>query len=419
MSISETPFSGDVVLAAEIVQAIDPYGDIFDDNDSTPDSISDNDAGGAVDSPSDDTRSGDGTGTPGDEIAATDEDDHDPEKITITQAIALTIEKKDAICGENGSADITVSGGTAPYTFQWSDGFSLEDRESLEAGNYSVSVTDANGFTGVGELTILAPAPVELIISESCERTAAGADAVLDYTITGGAAPYDIKVTDAEGQTISADISGDTPEWNSLGEGQYDIVVVDADGCSTGQSFVICAYTCLLDGELVSLTNVTCNGSDDGSITITASTNDGAEPISYTWLKGDGTVLEGQTTETVTGLTAGAYEVQLEDVNGCALELTFEIDEPQPLVFIDCNAEDVTTTGGSNGTATVVVEGGVAPYTYLWSNDQTTNPALDLEAGNYEVTITDGNGCETSGSCDVQHSCLQLERRRFKWCISN
>jgi len=393
---------GDLVLLAEVASATETNGTLAEDIDSTPDMDPFNDAGGALDTPSDDTRSGDGSGTPGDTLASGDEDDHDPEEVTISAPIEVSIIKEDAICGENGSASIEVIGGTAPYTYQWSDGFALGDRSDLPSGNYSVSVTDSNGFTGVGELTILAPPPVDLVITETCERTTGGSDAVLDYSVSGGAPPYSIEVTDGSGVMVSPDVAGALPEWNSLNEGQYDITISDSDDCVTTQSFVICPYTCLLDGELVSLTNVTCNGGSDGEITISATTNPGADPISYVWLRGDGTELTDQTTATASGLLSGAYEVQLEDANGCTLELTFEISEPAPLVFIDCNAEDVTTTGGNDGTATAVVEGGTSPYSYVWSDGQTVNPAINLDEGSYNVTITDGNGCETSGICDVQ-----------------
>jgi len=307
-----------------------------------------------------------------------------------------------ANCGDLGAALINVTGGASPYSFVWSDGFSQEDRMDLNPGSYSVLVSDAIGCEGSLEFTITGSQPIGLVITETCEQSAAGGDAVLDFSVSGGNLPYTITVTDQNGNAIPPDQNGALPEWSTLSEGQYTIDVEDADNCSTSQSFIICPYTCLLEAEVVSTTNVSCNGDSNGSITISSSTNPGAEPINYTWLSGDGTVLMGQDTEIATGLSAGAYEVLLEDINGCTLEVTAQITEPSSLSFINCNAEDVTTTGGSDGIATVVVEGGTSPYSYVWSDGQTINPAINLGEGSYDVTITDTNGCETSGICDVQ-----------------
>jgi len=308
----------------------------------------------------------------------------------------------DATCGESGSALININGGIEPYEISWSDGFSLEDRPNIEAGNYSVTITDAVDCTSSLEVTILGSATLELSITETCELTVDGDDAILDYNLSGGNEPYTIEVVDAIGNIVNPDQSVTLPIWNTLSEGQYQITVTDVDDCSTTQSFVICPYSCQLEGMLEEAINVTCNGGNNGSITISASTNQGADPITYVWLSGDGNIIEGETQPTISNITAGTYEVQLEDINGCTEELVFEITEPPAFVFVDCNSEDVTTTEGMDGTATIIVNGGVAPYTYLWSDGQTSNPAINLFAGTYDVTIMDANGCEVIATCTVQ-----------------
>jgi len=258
--------------------------------------------------------------------------------VNVGGAINVTFEDGfpiQANCGNLGAASISATGGIPPYTFLWSDGFSQEDRTDLAVGSYSLIATDAFGCEGSLEFTITGSQPLELTITETCERSAIGSDAVLDYAVNGGNEPFTITVTDENGNTVPSDQMGILPEWNTLAEGQYTINVEDIDGCTTSQSFIICPYTCLLEGEVISTTNVTCNGDSNGSITVEASTNPGAEPISYVWLRGDGTVLIGQTTETATNLSAGAYEVQLEDANGCTIEVTAQVSEPPTLVFIN------------------------------------------------------------------------------------
>jgi len=324
---------------------------------------------------------------------------------TIGGNIGVTFEANsptNATCGQAGVALIEISGGVEPYQISWSDGFSLEDRPNIEAGNYSVNVTDALGCTGSLEVTILGSATLELAITETCELTVVGADAVLDYTVSGGNEPYTIEVVDAIGGIVTPNQSGILPVWNTLSEGQYNLTVSDIDGCTTNQSFVICPYSCQLEGVLQEVVNVNCNGSSNGSITISATTNQGAEPITYVWLSGNGSIIDGETLPSINNISAGTYEVRLEDANGCTDELIFEITEPPAFVFVDCNSQDISTTAGMDGTATVIVDGGVAPYTYLWSNGQTTNPAINLSAGIYDLTITDANGCELQSNCTVQ-----------------
>jgi len=266
----------------------------------------------------------------------------------------------------------------------------------------SVTITDAVNCTSSLEVTILGSATLDLAITETCELTVTGGDATLDYNLRGGNESYTIEVLDAGGNMVSPDQPGALPVWNTLSEGQYQITVTDADGCNTTQSFVICPYSCQLEGMLEEVINVSCNGGNDGSITISATTNPGADPITYVWLSGDGNIIEGETQPTISNISSGTYEVQLEDINGCTEELVFEVTEPPAFVFVDCNSEDVTTTAGTDGTATVIVNGGVAPYTYMWSDGQTSNPAIDLEAGTYDVTVTDANGCEVMATCTVQ-----------------
>jgi len=85
-----------------------------------------------------------------------------------------------ANCGELGSASISVTSGISPYTFLWSDGFAEEDRTELSVGSYSVLVTDAYGCEGSLEFTITGSQPIEVVITETCEQSASGGDAVLD-----------------------------------------------------------------------------------------------------------------------------------------------------------------------------------------------------------------------------------------------
>jgi len=307
----------------------------------------------------------------------------------------------DVLCDgdSNGAVNITVSGGTPQYTFEWSNGATTEDISGVPAGNYSVLVRDANGCSILLEMTIEEPLPLSLSVEETCEQTfAPGCDAVLAYAVSGGTPNYTITVTDAAGAPVTPDVAGAMPVWNSLCAGQYDITVVDANGCETTESFIICELSCDLELSLVDQIDVSCFGLSDGSITISGSSSN--TPITYTWTQNGAPI--GQTGTVLTGLAAGVYKVTAIDAVGCEEEETVVVEEPTELIASDCNSTQPSTLNGSDGTATVTVGGGTAPYSYSWSNGQTTNPATGLAAGTYTANVTDANGCTTQITCTVQ-----------------
>ena len=312
--------------------------------------------------------------------------------------LVLSFTKVDVLCNseETGEIDISISGGTPGYAFVWSDGPMVEDRTNLPAGNYSVQVFDANGCTTSIGITITEPAPLALDIQIGCELTFfPGGDAVLTYAVSGGFPAYTVTITDSLGVDVPPNLPG--PNWSNLADGQYDIMVVDAANCSTTESFLVCALSCDLELEVGTIVNVSCTNESDGSATIIGTSS--SQPISYIWEQ-SGVAFGTGTSQN--GLSAGVYKVIAEDAIGCLEELTFVITQPAQLVIDNCESVAVSTVGGSDGEALITVSGGTQPYTYLWSNGATTNPATNLTAGEYTVTITDANGCTDETPCTVQ-----------------
>ncbi|MEO7080655.1 MAG: hypothetical protein ABIY71_03970, partial [Flavobacteriales bacterium] len=140
------------------------------------------------------------------------------------------------------------------------------------------------------------------------------------------------------------------------------------------------------------ITNVSCNGASDGSITATST---GVGPFNYVWSN-------GETGATITGLAPGAYTVQVTDVNGCHASKTFNVTQPTVLsgVINGTNA----TCNNSDGAATTNISGGTSPYTYLWTNGSTGSSVNGLAAGTYGVDITDAHGCVFSLSATISAS---------------
>ena len=134
-------------------------------------------------------------------------------------------------------------------------------------------------------------------------------------------------------------------------------------------------------GVTAQVTNVTCNGANNGSIT---AQSDGQPPFSYQWSS-------GQTTQTITGLTQGNYTVTVTDGSGCQASGTFQVNEP-PLLTASVNVVDATCNT-SNGSASTSVAGGTPPYIYQWSNGSSGSSISGVPGGAYSVTITDQLVC--------------------------
>ncbi len=311
------------------------------------------------------------------------------QSFTITQPIALaaTTAQTNIACNgaSNGSATINVSGGTAPYTYVWSpSGGTAKTATGLSAGAYTVTVTDANGCTITRNFTISQPlnALAATPGSQTNISCNGGSNGTATVSVSGGTAPYSYAWSPSGGTAATA---------SGLTAGTYTVTVTDANLCQATQSFTITQPIAL--AATTAQTNIACNGASNGSATINVS--GGTAPYTYVWSPSGGTA------KTATGLSAGTYTVTATDANGCTITRNFTITQPV-ILAATVSKTDVSSAGGSNGTATVSVTGGTGSYTYSWSpSGGTAATATGLVAGNYTVTVTDANGCFTTKNITI------------------
>ncbi|MFH1320920.1 MAG: SprB repeat-containing protein [Bacteroidota bacterium] len=310
--------------------------------------------------------------------------------IVITEPLLLAVDISDsanASCyGSNdGSATLTASGGTAPYSYLWNDISAQTNATAtgLTAGTYSVTVTDSNGCTASDSIILTEPDPLTANITASTNISCNGFnDGSATLTTSGGTPPYTY-VWDTTPFQSSTTATG-------LAQGIYNVTVTDSNGCDTTTSVTIIEPP-LLTANITGIIPVSCYGGNDGSATLTAS--GGTAPYSYLWDNND-----AQTTATATGLTAATYSVTVTDNNGCNITVSVVINEPAALSANISSITDVGCYGGSDGSAMLTSSGGTPLYTYSWNTSpvQTSATATGLEAGNYSVTVTDANGCDTT-----------------------
>jgi SprB repeat len=295
--------------------------------------------------------------------------------------LAVTLVATHPVChGDlSGAIDATVAGGTAPFSFAWSNGSATEDLAGLAAGTYSVTVTDANGGTATATITLTQPSAVLAACAATDVSCFGNADGAASVSVSGGTAPYALLWS--TGQT-GASVSG-------LAAGSYSVVATDANGCAATCTATVTEPSALsLDCRS---TDVTCHGANDGSATVTPL--GGTPAYTYLWSN-------GSTASTISGLGAGTYSVTVTDANGCTAVRSFTIAE-SPALSVACSATNATCNGAGDGSASVAASGGTPAYSYLWSNGATTATNAGLVAGAYAVTVTDALGCQAACSVSV------------------
>ncbi|MCI5081927.1 MAG: SprB repeat-containing protein, partial [Saprospiraceae bacterium] len=271
----------------------------------------------------------------------------------------------------NGNASASASGGTPPYTYQWSNGQSGSFITNLGPGTYTVTVTDANGcimqasvsLSPVSNLVVGATATPETCVDfNNGTATAIAASGVQPYTYQW-----------SNGAT--------TASLNNLAPGTYTVTVTDAVFC-TGFATVTVEAAPDFNISLTN-TNVTTCGANNGTATVTITA--GVGPFTYLWNT-------GSTSPQLTGLPGGVYMVTVTDGNGCQIFGQTNVIEP-PAVNVELTATSLVCQGDDNGSVNISLTGGTPPFQYNWSNGASTPFLMNVGAGTYSLTVVDAFGC--------------------------
>lgn len=322
--------------------------------------------------------------------------------LTITQpsnlSVSNTISNVSCFGGSNGSINITPTGASSPYSYSWTgpDGFVASSRNisGLEAGDYTVLITDVNNCTF--NFTYSVDEPDQIVIDASVTDVACSGDftGAIDATISGGSPLFTRSWSGPGGFTaITEDING-------LEAGSYTISVTDSRGCIASETFAVQELFNVAVSSAAS--DISCFGAGDGTIDVTPS--GGLDPYTFDWTGPDGFT---SSSEDLTELEAGVYDVTVLDANGCQGAAQVEIIEPAEIsvVFTETN---IDCFGAADGAVTLSTSGGTAPLDFTWTGPDgfvSENQNLSgLEPGDYEVTVEDVNGCSVTDAVTISEN---------------
>ncbi len=291
--------------------------------------------------------------------------------------LSLVLSTTDLTCFENnsGTASVSVSGGTTPYSYLWSDGTTSQTATNLAAQIYTVTVTDAGNCSVDTNVSLNQPPKMEIsavVNNINCYGDNSGS---ISISASGGSFPY--SYVWSNGAT--------TQNVQGLLSGNYTVTISDNQGCQVDTTIIINQATQITYTNTSTLTS--CYGSGDGTASVIPS--GGTPPYTYQWSNGG-------TNSSITNVYAGNYDVTVTDSRNCSVSFSVEVSQPSELiasitpVIKICIGQDTILSGSTTG--------GTPPYYYTWNTGETTSdinvsPTVNT---NYSFLVTDSHGCTSN-----------------------
>ena len=293
--------------------------------------------------------------------------------LTLTEAAILaasgTSTNPSCNNGSDGTISLSVTGGTAPYSFLWNDGNTSEDRTNLTAGAYSVTITDGTGSTTNLSYTLTNPTPIALSVN-SINSTFFNADnGEFTALISGGSGFYQFGINGA-----FVNVGPGSYTYENLGPGNYQVDIIDSEGCTQASTVTITEPDDITITQ--SVVNLTCASAQNGSIFV--NTFGGTPPYAFEW--NDGVFADNRI-----NLSGGIYTLTITDSQNYSRSFEFTVTEPSP-INVSLSTSPILCFGGES-TVSFEISGGTPPYN--------NGIPSSLTAGDYTFFVSDNNGCET------------------------
>ncbi len=288
-----------------------------------------------------------------------------------TSDVEVFSEDVDCFGNATGAIGLDVTGGAMPMSYIWNTGDITADISELVAGEYTVLLTDDNGCMDSLAINIIEPELLVVTADVTDATCFELTDGSIDLTVSGGVMEY----------AFEWDTGEITEDLLEISAGTYGVIVTDANGCITNDTYVINEPS-----EVVvtfEIGEITCNGFSDGWINVT--TLGGTPDYTYLWSTGD-------ETEDLSDLSIGAYLLTITDANNCELIVELELTEPDEL-SIEADLSHVSCFEEADGEIAITVSGGSPTYSFLWSSGEITEDLAGIATGTYTIDVSDVNDC--------------------------
>lgn len=311
--------------------------------------------------------------------------------------LTFTLNATNVSCkgGNNGTVTVNAVGGTPVYQYAF-DGNAFQAANvltGLNAGTHVIHLKDANNCVKDSTITISEPLTAISfgtfnLIQPTCESFTDGS---VTMAANGGTPSYQYSFNNGA--------FGTSPNFSSISEGTYVFKARDNNGCTIDTSITLTGFPhIILDG--VSFILPACNGTADGQMTLSVS--GGRPPFSYNIDNGN----NWNANPVFANKASGTYTLSVRDANGCIKDTTVFLSQPDKIgidtshIGNDCNGVD------NGGIIDIKVNGGTAPFKYLWSHDADLNvPKITgLVNGTYSIEVTDANGCTGEASVEILYN---------------
>lgn len=293
----------------------------------------------------------------------------------------------------NGAIDLNIEGGVQPHSFNWNNGSELEDPGNLSEGTYIVDIVDNNNCSTINQISLIDPPPYSLSYENSNYNgynisCFDNNDGWINLSVEGSVAPY----------SFLWDNGSSTQNQNQLSDGNYTVLIVDANLCETTISTSLIEPTPLVS-QLISQTNyngydISCFNFNDSEVLAIASGS--VAPYTIQW-NNDTNLNQFNLIDSY----AGQQIAEITDLNGCIVVDTINLIEPSEINLNiistnNFNGYEISCNGANDGQIDLSIDGGISPYEYSWNTGFTSQDPFNLSAGVYDVVITDLNTCTDS-----------------------
>jgi gliding motility-associated-like protein len=319
----------------------------------------------------------------------------------VQPAIISTLAEVKTVRGyglSDGSINISTTGGIHPYSYRWTStaGYSAstEDIYNIPSSTYDLTITDSKLCVYDSSIFVSEPEPLALTAKITEVFCNAFSDGAIDVTVTGGVPPYSYFWENTE-----IVLTEETPTISELPMGSYYLTITDNNGISLSDSFYVDEPNSIVAS--IDVIDAYCYDSLNGSAFLTVS--GGSTPFSFLWSS-------GANTKNIENVHAGEYEVEVVDLNGCFLRVSTTIYQPDS-IMINTSVKNISCKDHYDGEISTDVKGGIAPYQYLWSNNDTRDYIDLLGVGVYSITVTDDHQCPITTSAEVtkpMFGCIEI-----------